>query len=115
VDIAKLVFGGVLGGLAGIGVGGFVGHRFDTAPCEDCIEGLLYGALVGEAVGAALGVHLANGRRGSALAEVGASLGITGIWYGLANASHPEFILAVPVAQIAAAVGLEAGATRGRE
>jgi len=112
VDVPKLVLGGVLGGTAGLFAGALVGHRFDTAPCEDCIEGAFYGALVGEAVGAALGVHLANGGRGHVLPILGVSVGIAALGYGLAAADHGQFMIAVPIAQIASAIGIEAHAAR---
>jgi hypothetical protein len=112
VDVPKLVLGGVLGGTAGLFAGAVVGHRFDAAPCEDCIEGALYGAFVGEAVGAALGVHLANGGRGDVLPMLGVSVGIAALGFGLAAADHAQFLIAVPIAQIASAIGLEAHAAR---
>jgi len=112
VDVPKLVLGGVLGGTAGLFAGALVGHRFDTAPCEDCIEGAFYGALVGEAVGAALGVHLANGGRGNVLPILGVSVGIAALGYGLAAADHGQFMIAVPIAQIASAIGIEAHPAR---
>src|SRR5689334_15762882 len=53
-----LIIGGVLGGAAGLVAGAVVGHRFDRAPCEDCVESAIAGAILGEAIGAPLGVHI---------------------------------------------------------
>jgi hypothetical protein len=108
VDVPKLALGGVIGGTAGMFAGAIVGHRFESSPCEDCFWAALYGALVGESIGSALGVHLANDRRGPALAEMALSLGIGTV--GLAAAARGNsgaILLAIPVTQIASAIALE--------
>jgi len=101
-----LVIGGLLGGAAGLVGGAVAGHRFDTPPCEDCIESAIAGAIIGEAIGAPLGVHIANHGRGDLGLSIAASLGIGFAgWMAAAKWSAP-FIIAVPIAQIGAAIGV---------
>jgi hypothetical protein len=107
-DPAGMVLGGLLLGAGGLFAGALVGDRFQSFPCEDCIEGAFYGALVGESLAIPLGVHLGNGRRGHAGAELAASLGIGALGVGAAALTDEwTLILAVPIAQIVSAIAIE--------
>jgi hypothetical protein len=103
-----MIFGGVLGGAAGLVTGAIIGNQFRQQPCEDCWIEAFYGALAGESIGVPLGVHLANGRGGRSLPALAASLAIGAVGLGAAILSdEPRLLLAVPVLQVAASVTLE--------
>jgi hypothetical protein len=103
--------GAVVGGAVGLFAVGYAAFYLGGGDriVGDDPAGLWYGlmgAMVGEAVGIGLGAHLGNGRRGSALASVGASLGVlllAGVVAEYTDLPGP-FVLFVPMAQIAAAV-----------
>ena len=108
-DTGTLVIGGILGGLGGLYAGALLGANLGGQNCEDCgLVEAFYGAAIGSALGISGGVHLANGRQGSfgrsALATLAISAG------GILAATTTEeaaFLLAIPIGQIAAAVGIE--------
>ncbi|HET9725740.1 MAG TPA: hypothetical protein VFP28_02420, partial [Gemmatimonadales bacterium] len=75
-NVAGMILGGVAIGAAGLFGGALVGDRFQSYPCEDCIEGAFYGALAGESLAIPLGVHLADHRRGKLGPALAASIGI---------------------------------------
>ena len=50
--------------------------------------------------------------RGDVLPILGVSVGIAALAFGLAAADHGQFLIVVPIAQIASAIGLEAHAAR---
>jgi hypothetical protein len=110
-DGVGMVFLGVVGGLAGAVVGSSVGGSCAELACE---PGAIYGFVIGEALGVATGVHLANDSRGNLGQSVLATLAIGG--GGIAAAALSDrgvVLLAVPVLQIAAAIGIERRADRG--
>lgn len=114
-DALRLGLGGVVGGAAGLFVGGLVAAKLtDDRPCEDCgLEGLVYGGVIGELAAVPLGVHLANRRQGSYGAGLLGSLAVTGAGMTLAGAlDRTEVLLAVPVMQIAAAIAIERATSR---
>jgi hypothetical protein len=114
-DAGKVILGGVLLGAGGLVAGALIGGRFQGYPCEDCIEGAFYGALVGESLAIPLGVHLGGGRRGKAGPALAASLGLGAL--GLSAAALSDqwgILLAIPVLQIAASIGLERHAAAGK-
>ena len=93
---------------AGLFGGALVGDRFQSYPCEDCIEGAFYGALAGESLAIPLGVHLADRGRGKLGPPLAASVGIGALGLGAAALSDQYGImLAVPVLQLGASVGIE--------
>ena len=70
--------------------------------------GPLYGLAAGVSSGIPLGVHFSNGGRGDHLPSLLASLAIGGAGLGLAIAANePALLLAVPVLQLASAIGIE--------
>src|SRR5690348_17149688 len=100
VDVPKLALAGVLGGFAGIVLGGQLGYRAFGDPFT--------GVFVGEGIGTAMGVHLANERRGPALAEIALSVGLGVLGGAAANrGNNGAFLLAVPLVQIASAISME--------
>lgn len=113
-----LALGGVLGGGAGLVVGGIAGSLLQGGKDPDCIDFCfgwqpIVGALAGEAFGVALGVHLANGRRGSLPLGMLTSAGILTVG-AIAGHETPEMLLVVPVSQVIAAVTVERGTERRR-
>lgn len=103
--IAGLVLLGVAGGVAGGILGGRVGG---SCAYLDCDPGVLYGFLVGESLGLAVAVHLANGAHGGVGKSTLAALAIAG--GGVAAAALAEkgvVLLAVPILQLAAVIGIE--------
>lgn len=113
------VLGAAVGGLAGLILLGHAGYYLGGGgevcgddPCG--FAGAIFGMLLGEAVGVGLGAHLGNGRRGNALAPVGASLGVL-LVAGFFGDQVPEgSVLFVPILQIAAAVVAETSIGRAR-
>lgn len=103
-----MVLGGLLLGAGGLFAGALVGDRFQSFPCEDCIEGAFYGALAGESLAIPLGVHLANRRQGSVGAALAASFAIGALGVGAATVTGDwTLMLAVPIAQIASSIAIE--------
>src|SRR5512147_2840703 len=66
-NVATVVFGGILGGTAGLFGGAMLGSRMEgPCHCDDPgLMGAVYGGLIGEAVGLALGAHLGDGLQGN--------------------------------------------------
>ncbi|MGH7512433.1 MAG: hypothetical protein ACREOQ_05845 [Gemmatimonadales bacterium] len=107
-DAGKMMGGGLLLGAGGLIGGALIGHQFEGSPCEDCILGAFFGALVGESLAIPLGVHLGNGRRGDVGPALAASVGIAAAGLGAAALSRQwGVLLAIPVLQIAASIGIE--------
>jgi hypothetical protein len=123
IDPVSLAFGGIAGGALGAIGGGAAGYFMETAvfQCrseEFCgLGGLLLGAAVGEAVLLPYGVHQANRSRGRYASALATSV-IIGV-VGLAAASQageaaPTVLLAIPAAQLLAAVATERDTERRR-
>ena len=108
-DIGWLIGGGLLAGATGGVAGMFAGAMLTSNACEDCaIVGAVYGLAAGVSSGIPLGVHFSNGGRGDLLPSLLASLAIGGAGLGLAIAAdEPAVLLAVPVLQLASAIGIE--------
>lgn len=108
-DTGTLVIGGLLGGLGGLYAGALLGANLGGQNCEDCgLAEAFYGAAIGSALGIAGGVHLANGRQGSFGHSALATLAIAGGGILAATTTgEAAILLAVPIGQIAAAVGIE--------
>lgn len=114
-NVGGMILGGVALGAAGLFGGALVGDRFQRFPCEDCIEGAFYGALAGESLAIPLGVHLADRRRGNLAPAIAASLGIGALGLGAAALTDQwGILLAVPVFQVAASIGIERHTARAR-
>jgi hypothetical protein len=112
-DVAGMILGAVTLGTAGLFAGGMIGNRFQSHPCEDCLEGPFYGALAGVSLAIPAGVHLANHGRGRLGPSVAASLGIGALGFGAAALTDNwGLLLAIPVLQIAASIGIEQHTTR---
>jgi hypothetical protein len=112
-DVAGMILGAVTLGTAGLFAGGMIGNRFQSHPCEDCLEGPFYGALAGVSLAIPAGVHLANHGRGTLGPSVAASLGIGALGFGAAALTDNwGLLLAIPVLQIAASIGIEQHTTR---
>ena len=96
----RLLGGGLVGGLAGAGLG-----WASAALLTEAEEGLLFGALGGASMGVPIGVHIANGGRGRLGASTAASLaiGLVGGLVFLATYSDAAAVgvsVAVPIAQM---------------
>jgi hypothetical protein len=103
--IAGLVLLGVAGGVAGGVLGARVGG---SSAYVDGDPGVLYGFLVGESLGLALAVHLANGSHGGVGKSTLAALAIaSGGVAAAALADRGVVLLAVPILQLAAVIGIE--------
>jgi len=114
-NVGGMILGGVGLGAAGLFGGALIGDRFQRFPCEDCIEGAFYGALAGESLAIPLGVHLANHRRGNLAPALAASLGIGALGLGAAAVTDQwGILLAIPVFQVAASIGIERHTARVR-
>ncbi len=117
---AKMVVGGLIGGAAGLylggvfganlGGGGLNGDDLRGGGFDDLANALLFGAL-GESLGMALGIHLANGRRGSYWRDAIAVAG-TGILLLIPAASIDNAWVIVPVAQLWSGIVVERRTTR---
>lgn len=118
---AKMIVGGLLGGAAGLYLGGVFGANLSGGGLSsDAVSGgdgwddlgnaILFGA-IGESLGMALGIHLANERRGSywrgALAVAG-----TGIIMLIPAASIDNAWVIIPVAQLWSGIVIERRTTR---
>jgi hypothetical protein len=108
-DTGWLIGGGLLAGATGGLAGMYSGALLTASSCEDCaIIGGIYGLAAGVSSGIPLGVHFSNGGRGRLVPSLLASLAIGGAGLGLAIAAdEPAVLLAVPVLQLAAAIGIE--------
>jgi hypothetical protein len=107
-DAIALAFAGPLGGTAGLFAGAVVGDYFQSTPCEDCYLAAFAGAVLGESLGIPLAVHLADGRRGRPAPGMVASLAIAAGGLVIAGQlRRAEFLLVVPVLQIATVVASE--------
>ena len=114
-NVGGMILGGVALGAAGLFGGALIGDRFQRFPCEDCIEGAFYGALAGESLAIPLGVHLADHRRGNLAPALVASLGIGALGLGAAVVTDQwGILLAIPVLQVAASIGIERHTARVR-
>jgi hypothetical protein len=113
-----MVLGGLAGGVVGFVAGGYAGAAAGGGDriCGDDACGLeeaVWGAAAGVSTFIPLGVHLANGRRGSYVAELAASLAIGAAGLGLAydtNSGVP--LIFVPVGQILTSMLIERAAAR---
>lgn len=118
---AKMVVGGLLGGAAGLYLGGVFGANLSGGSLSsDAVSGgdswndlgnaILFGA-IGESLGMALGIHLANERRGSywrgALAVAG-----TGLIMLIPATSIDNAWVIIPVAQLWSGIVIERRTTR---
>jgi len=107
-NVGGMILGGMALGAAGFFGGALAGDRFQSYPCEDCIEGAFYGAVAGTSLAIPLGVHLANHRRGNLAHALAASLGIGALGTGAALLTEQwAILLAIPVVQIGASIGIE--------
>jgi hypothetical protein len=113
VDQPSLVIGGLIGAAAGAIAGAAFGHRYDDARCRGCNGSLLFGALIGESLGAPIGVHVAGGGTGDFATSLSASLAIGTVgWWALETRARVPILIAVPIAQIGAAIS-QAGRRAG--
>jgi uncharacterized membrane protein YeaQ/YmgE (transglycosylase-associated protein family) len=108
-DTGKAAFAGILGTVAGLAAGGFMGHQFDRQPCDDCYALGILGAFVGATVGSPLAIHLSNGRRGRLGPAVLASFGIglVGSFAATGAIHDARILLALPILQTASAIDIE--------
>ncbi|MDB4917190.1 MAG: hypothetical protein JWM95_4834 [Gemmatimonadetes bacterium] len=84
-SIARIAGGALLGTIAGVAVGGFVGGSLDSGSCENpdtCLDrallGFFWGGTGGAAVGAPLGAHFGNRSQGRLGASLLASAAVFG-------------------------------------
>jgi hypothetical protein len=115
-DGALLAAGGVLGAVAGLFGGAWIGAGMTESDCDDCgIVGAVYGGIAGGSAFLPLGVHLANDRRGRYGPSLLASLAIGAAGLGLASATEEwRIMLGVPIVQIASSIAIERGTARRR-
>ena len=113
---ARMSLGGVAGGAAGLAGGFYLGAVLaddDDGDDLDALAGGVMGAAIGEALLLPLGVHLANRGRGSYgnAALTSAAIAVAGLFALAAvqvdTPGTAVVLVAVPVAQIAAAIGIE--------
>lgn len=118
---AKMVVGGLLGGAAGLYLGGVFGANLSGGGLSandvggggswnDLGNALLFGA-IGESLGMALGIHLANDRRGSYWRGAVAVAG-TGIIMLIPAVSIDNAWVIIPVAQLWSGIVVERRTTR---
>lgn len=116
--LARLVFGGVLGGAAGFAGGALLGYMLAPESQSDYDFGPIatvgLAGIAGEAALLPLGVHLENGRRGSYAYALAASTGIAALGLALAfNTADPyrgAALVSIPLAQLTASIAIERGA-----
>jgi hypothetical protein len=119
-DAGGMVVAGVTAGAVGLFAGAYAGGALGGGnricgddPCG--LEGALWGAVLGESVVLPLGVHLAGGRRGNYGTELVTSVVIATGGVLLAYASGSGIpLLAVPIAQLASGIAIEARARATR-
>jgi hypothetical protein len=116
---ARLIAFGLLGGAAGMVVGGLagavIGANDDDDPDSEwvnALRGSVIGGSIGESISLAAGVHLANGRRGNFLLGTLASLaiGAAGTALVIENQDPPAapiILTATPIAQLIATILIE--------
>lgn len=107
----RLVMGGVLGAVVGLGAGLLTYSALDrNDPCfaSDCDSDLgagLVAATAGVTIGVPAGVHLANGGKGPFWRSLLVSTAIAGAgWGGAALADDARWLLLIPPAQIVGSV-----------
>ena len=119
--LVPMVLAGLLGGTIGIFAGGLIG----AATCDwsikeaGCIEPSAYGAIIGASILMPLGVHLANWQRWRLLPFLLSLLAVGGIAAaGLAvlvvDEGQEWVLLAIPVLQLIACVGIARPTARPR-
>lgn len=118
---AKMVVGGLLGGAAGLYLGGVFGANLSGGGLSandvnggdtwnDLGNALVFGA-IGESLGMALGIHLANDRRGSYWRGAVAVAG-TGIIMLIPAVAIDNAWVIIPVAQLWSGIVVERRTTR---
>jgi hypothetical protein len=118
---AKMVVGGLIGGAAGLYLGGLFGANLSGGGLSsndvgggdswnDLGNALLFGA-IGESLGMALGIHMANGRRGSYWRDAIAVAG-TGFILLIPAATIDNAWVIIPVAQLWSGIVVERRTTR---
>jgi hypothetical protein len=123
----RLVAGGVLGGAAGLAVGGLGGAWIGGNSCDDdgnpdsChgAEGLFFGAVAGQSLSVPVGVHLANQRAGRLGPSLLASALIAGAGALAVTSTQDDGVLVgavigVPALQLVSSVLIEKATTRRR-
>lgn len=118
---AKMVVGGLIGGAAGLYLGGVFGANLSGGGLSgndvgggdswnDLGNALLFGA-IGESLGMALGIHMANDRRGSYWRDAIAVAG-TGFIMLIPAATIDHAWVIIPVAQLWSGIVVERRTTR---
>lgn len=115
-----LAFGGAMGGVGGILMGGLVGARLELAGgCTGdwCgFGGAVLGAAIGSTAVIPAAVHLANDQRGDYTADLAASVAALGGGIAISLiAQDARPMLLVPLAQIIGAVASEKRTSRRQE
>ncbi|MGH7583384.1 MAG: hypothetical protein ACREL5_09185 [Gemmatimonadales bacterium] len=124
-DVVVPVAASAAAGLAGFAVGAFAGARAGHGKVcgdDDCglIEGL-YGAAIGGTLGIALGAHFGNRQRGNFAVDATVAVAVWGAGIALGSALHwrssvaGPILVAIPIAQIAATVGIERSIGRAHD
>jgi len=113
----EMIGAGLIGGAIGLAAGGLAGYLLGGGGdiCGDDACGLVSGfggAVIGESIGLAFGVHSGNGRRGSFVADMVASLAVAGAGVAALAAIDPDhgglYALAVtPVVQLGVTIAIE--------
>lgn len=118
---AKMVVGGLIGGAAGLYLGGVFGANLSGGGLSandvsgggswnDLGNALLFGA-IGESLGMALGIHVANKRQGSYWRDAVAVAG-TGLILLIPAAAIDNAWVIIPVAQLWSGIVVERRTTR---
>jgi len=103
-----LIMPAFLGAVGGMTLGAWIGPEFSTRESLGRVAGFVFGMLVGSAVGPPLAVHLANDRRGSLAAGIGAGLLVAAAGIGGVALTHSVVpLLIVPAVQMGVAVSVE--------
>ncbi len=115
-SVIGLFWSALIGGALGYLGGGLLGYEIESSSCNDNYEdsfcgiaGFLIGASAGGALLMPLGTHIANGGRGNSGVTLLATLGATGLAWGIAaaNESAEDLFVMVPLFQVATSIAVE--------
>lgn len=128
-SIPRATAGAMLGGAAGLVIGGFAGGAFTSSSCDSggnpdsCVGptllGIIWGGGVGHTIGIPLGAHYIGGRKGELVPSMLASAAIFGaevlvLRYAVKDGQYVHrstaiaTVLAAPILQIISSVIFEA-------
>jgi hypothetical protein len=122
----RVVLGALVGGAAGMLIGGYSGFRLEESLSDPCREmcglgGMILGSFLGGSIGMSAGAHMANGRAGNLPGGIGATIGvgagsafIAGGLMSQMEAGSAVLFVFVPAIQVYTAVTVERNTGRRR-